>query len=124
MLKHIVRVIHAVVREKITKVLSRSSGWPTVRKNHLKRHSFCEACGSTKILQVHHKIPFHDNPALELNEYNLMTLCMSKKECHIHIGHGDSYRYYNPNAVKDAARCLANPGDFDKIAKEAEANRK
>ena len=82
-----------------------------------------EACGSSKNLNVHHCKPFHLDPALELDPANLITLCMDTKECHLHIGHGGSFKQYNPNVRKDAAEALAHPNKFDALVKEAFANR-
>ena len=87
----------------------RSSHWPTVEKHFREGHPTCEACGSSKNLNVHHCKPFHLDPALELDPANLITLCMDTKECHLHIGHGGSFKQYNPNVRKDAAEALAHP---------------
>lgn len=49
-------------------------------------------------LNVHHKVPFHIAPELELEESNLITLCMSEdRHCHLLIGHGDSFKAYVPD---------------------------
>ena len=101
-LAHVGRVIHAVVREKSKDVL-RSPKWSGVRKRHLKDHSVCAACGRKTFLQVHHMVPFSDRPDLELEPTNLITLCMSINECHIHIGHGGSYKYFNPKVQEHSA---------------------
>lgn len=37
----------------------RSSRWPKVRAEHLKREPACRACGARSKLEVHHKLPFH-----------------------------------------------------------------
>ena len=62
----------------------RSSHWQTVRNEFVKRHPFCAACGSIKDLNVHHVEPFHVRPELELDEWNLITLC---RRHHYEIGH-------------------------------------
>jgi len=69
-------------------------------------------------------MPFHLDPAKELDPTNLITLCMSKKECHLYIGHGGSFKQYNPNVRSDAAQALAHPEKFDQIVKTAFDNRK
>jgi 5-methylcytosine-specific restriction enzyme A len=102
----------------------RSTHWPTVEKHFLENNPACAACGGTNRLNVHHCMPFHLDPNLELDPTNLITLCMGEKECHLHIGHGGSFKEYNPNVRKDAAEVLAYPNEFDKIVKEAMANRK
>jgi hypothetical protein len=102
----------------------RSSQWPTLEKHFLVAHPTCAACGSKKRLNVHHCIPFHLNPALELDVNNLITLCMDKKECHLHLGHGGSFKQYCPDVRKYAAETLAHPEKYDEIVKEALAKRK
>jgi hypothetical protein len=61
------------------------------------------------MLQVHHILPFHLNPQLELDPSNLITLCMGKLECHLIIGHGGDYKDYNPSVVKHAELCRLKP---------------
>ena len=85
----------------------RSGKWQTVRKHHLEAHPFCAACGQTTVLEVHHIVPFNDNPELELDPNNLITLCESAKDgivCHLHLGHKGNYQEENPNIVEDAKR--------------------
>lgn len=62
----------------------RSSEWQAVRNDFVKRNPFCAACGSIKSLNVHHIEPFHLRPELELDEWNLITLC---RRHHFEIGH-------------------------------------
>lgn len=84
----------------------RSSHWPTVRKHHLEAHPNCAVCGGTAKLEVHHKQPFHLNPALELDPSNLITLCEANKEginCHLFVGHLGSFKAFNPAVEQDAA---------------------
>ena len=121
---HLARVAHAVVREHITKVVARSGQWPTVRKHFLSTNPKCQACGDTSHLQVHHKLPFHDDPSLELHPDNLIALCMGKLECHVKIGHGGSFKQYNPNVAADAAELVQYPNRYQEIVVRAEGNRK
>ena len=68
----------------------RSSQWGSIRAKHLKDHSTCAACGGTDKLEVHHKVPFHVHPELELDLTNLITLCEADKNgicCHLGFGH-------------------------------------
>lgn len=102
----------------------RSDKWPTVEKHFRAEHPTCAACGGKDRLNVHHCMPFHLDPSKELDPTNLITLCMGEKECHLHIGHGGSFKQYNPNVRQDAADALAHPAKFDAIVKRAEANRK
>lgn len=105
------RKIHSNIREK-TKTLLRSTHWPSVRDKHLSENPVCAACGSKKNLQVHHKRPFHVHPELELDPVNLITLCMDDWECHLMIGHGDSFRAFNPDVLEDAKKFATAPADI------------
>jgi len=97
----------------------RSGKWRAVEQHFLEAHPTCEACGSKTRLNAHHIEPFHINPALELDTNNLITLCMSRKECHLHIGHLGNFKHYNPNVRHDAAVVLKNPERFQQIIKLA-----
>jgi hypothetical protein len=55
------------------------------------------------LLQVHHIVPFSVAPDLELEVSNLLTLCMGDFDCHLRLGHGGSFRCYNPRVIEDAA---------------------
>lgn len=79
-----------VIRQK------RSSKWSRVQKEFLSKNPICAICGSSKKLNVHHKLPFHLYPELELEESNLVTLCMDTSECHLNL-HGDNFKKYCPN---------------------------
>lgn len=82
---------------------SRSSRWPTIRKNHLAKNPYCEVCGSTKDLTVHHIQPFHLYPELELEPTNLITLCEGKTvNCHFLFGHFCNWKKFNIDVWKDA----------------------
>jgi 5-methylcytosine-specific restriction protein A len=87
----------------------RSPKWDGVRTKHLKAHPKCAACGSVKTLEVHHIVPFSDNPALELDPKNLITLCESTSNgiiCHLCVGHLGDYKSYNKDVILDAASWL------------------
>lgn len=85
----------------------RSPRWPSVRNRFLRKHPRCEACGSADRINVHHIVPFHERPDLELVEENLITLCFDH---HLRVGHacrdgGSSWsRCSNPNVREDATR--------------------
>lgn len=96
----------ATVREMIFSIFgnklryaTRSPKWKSVRKQHLDNHNFCAACGKQKDLEVHHIVPVHLNPDLELDPNNLITLCANS--CHILFGHLMDFRSWNENVVKD-----------------------
>lgn len=107
-----IKQIKDVVQGKAPVGHKRSNHWPTVRKHHLRiaENNKCAACGSIKKLEVHHIVPFFLDPSKELDPTNLITLCESKDInniiCHLHYGHSDSYKKFNPNVVEDAALSL------------------
>jgi len=85
--------------------LKRSPQWPTVRKKHLEKNPMCAVCGVTKDVQVHHKKPFHLNPALELDQTNLISLCdENSHDCHIIFGHLSDWSSFNADVQEDADR--------------------
>jgi 5-methylcytosine-specific restriction protein A len=122
-IKHGINLLHHSLRD-VGISAKRSSRWPTVEKHFREANPTCAACGGKKRLNVHHCMPFHLDPALELDPTNLITLCMGEKECHLHIGHGGSFKQYCPEVRKYAAAVLAHPEQFDQIVKEAFVNRK
>lgn len=79
---------------------NRSPEWPNIRKQHLIKQPFCQACGSKKNLEVHHIEPFHVNPSRELDPNNLITLC--GKNCHLVFGHLMDYSSWNTRVVEDS----------------------
>ena len=98
---------------------SRSPEWSEVREKHLEKEPVCAVCGSKKSLQVHHVLPFHKYPQLELDKGNLMTLCGPQSHNHhFQIGHAGNYQGWNPHAREDA-RLLKSRWDESRIlAKE------
>lgn len=77
----------------------RSSKWNKVRDDFLKDNPFCEACG-VKADIVHHILPYHFEPNLELDESNLISLC---SECHLVLAHLKSFKRFDPD-IKEVAR--------------------
>jgi hypothetical protein len=61
---------------------------------------WCSCCRATKDLQVHHILPFHVRPDLEMETTNLMVLC---RRCHLLIGHLGTWESWNVTARADAA---------------------
>lgn len=85
----------------------RSTEWPKARKEHLRLHPACAACGHTLMVQVHHKKPFHLHPELELEPSNFITLCeCSPNDHHLVIGHHGNWKCFNPSVELDAADVL------------------
>jgi 5-methylcytosine-specific restriction endonuclease McrA len=102
---HQFNTLYAAFREN-AKIFHRSSLWHHIREIHIKSHECCAACGGTKMLQVHHIVPVHIDPSLELDLNNLITLCMGPKECHLNVGHKGSWRDYNSNVKVDSKKLL------------------
>jgi 5-methylcytosine-specific restriction protein A len=106
-LARLARVVHSVARAAVHRL--RSSRWRAVERAHLKAEPKCGACGGKRLLQVHHVIAFEARPELELEPTNLLTLCMSgvgDRECHLKLGHGGNFRFYNPRVRTHAALAL------------------
>jgi hypothetical protein len=91
---------------------SRSPDWPRVRAAVLRHNPTCAACGSFEEMNVHHIIPYHENPGLELVTENLIPLCRTH---HFFIGHDPDgpegpkkpdWKKSNPFVRRDAARHL------------------
>jgi hypothetical protein len=80
--------------------LARSPKWNKIRKQFLiDNGARCACCSRTKDLNVHHIIPVHINPSLELDKNNLIILC--EKPCHLFCGHNGSWVAYNPHVRED-----------------------
>jgi hypothetical protein len=82
------------IAESVTVPLEgeRSGQWTAVRNRFVEKHPECAACGSRSNLNVHHVVPFHVDPSLELEDSNLITLCAGSEangqhNCHFRIGH-------------------------------------
>ncbi len=80
---------------------TRSSKWNSIRKQHIKDNPSCIACGRTSKLEVHHKIPVHINPELELDPSNLVTLCADP--CHLLFGHLFNFKSYNKMVIENCS---------------------
>lgn len=89
---------------------TRSPHWPHERDLFLKTNGKCACCGATKLLNVHHKKPYHLFPELELVHDNFITLCESPTHnCHFILGHCLDWTAYNPRVeelVKILGECL------------------
>lgn len=83
---------------------TRSPQWKNVREEHIKKQPFCQACGRTDNLQVHHIEPVHKNKSRELDPTNLITLC--GKNCHLVFGHLMDTRSWNDDVIIDSANYL------------------
>ena len=100
----------------------RSGKWPAVRKRHLEREPACAACGRRRDLEVHHILPFHKHPELELDDGvdgsgtdgNLITLCSDP--CHLVHGHLLSWLRWNEGVREDCRKYLQKVKNFGSVA--------
>lgn len=76
-----------------------------MRREHLEKEPCCAACGRKKALEVHHIVPYHENPELELDPTNLITLCADP--CHLVWGHLMSFKRVNPSVRADCEKYRA-----------------
>ena len=91
------------VQGKAPLTAKRSSSWPKIRKAFLIQNQCCAVCGKTRSLEVHHIIPFHVRPDLELELTNLIVLCEGvTTNCHLFFGHLNNYVSYNVAVREDA----------------------
>lgn len=123
-LKKAAKIANSLIREHVSKVVARSSKWPKVRKSFIADNPECAACGGKTLLQVHHILPFHDNPSKELDPTNLIALCMSIKTlCHLRIGHGGAFSSFSRTVSPDSREVRAFPDKFEEVSRRAEENR-
>jgi 5-methylcytosine-specific restriction protein A len=123
MIGHEKRLEKSLKREN-KKRSTRSPMWRHVEHAFVSSHPTCAACGAAEHLQVHHVLPFHQHPELELDPTNLIVLCMGASECHVIVGHGDNFKAYNPNVREDAKRFLSSSEEERKlIAESAKSGR-
>jgi hypothetical protein len=92
----------SIYREYISKGFSRSRSWGGVRKAHLDKQPFCQVCGRSNHLEVHHIKDYSSFPELELEFTNLITLCGGSTRCHFVFGHLGDWGSINPDIVEDA----------------------
>ena len=68
MLFQLPEVSRAIINAAIEAQVPRSPQWRRVEQEHLAKEPFCRFCGTTDHLEVHHIVPFHVDPAKELDE--------------------------------------------------------
>jgi len=100
---------------------ARSDRWDTVRDAYLKSHPWCAACGcrDAKVLNGHHRKPFHLFPDLELDPTNFITLCETSRRCHLDVGHEGNWKAWNPAVDGQAKRMLrlrSQRGEMDAMS--------
>lgn len=85
----------------------RSGSWRRVRNEVVEAQPYCSMCGAKEPLVVHHKVPFHVAPELELDRLNCIVVCplCHWKWCHDPDGpHGPekpSWSKWNANIDAD-----------------------
>jgi hypothetical protein len=121
---HLVATISSAARD-LAVSSKRSAEWPSVEKEFLRENGACAICGAKQRLQVHHKVPFHLRPELELQTSNLVTLCMSfSRECHLRIGHGGDFRAFNPSIEDMVEKAKGRALHFESLEVEARKCRR
>jgi len=98
MVNKLLNFIHNIIPPGTTFGIKRSGKWYSIRKSFLENNPQCAFCTKTKDLQVHHIIPVHINPELELDISNFMTLCSHD---HFTIGHFCNWSSYNITVIED-----------------------
>ena len=96
---------------KLNKAQKRSDMWHNMRNAFLQLHPSCAACGTTEKLEVHHIIPVHVSPDMELAESNLITLCESNGNHHLWTGHLGDFHSWNINVREDSEILKRKIGD-------------
>ena len=80
---------------------SRSPAWAELARRTVEDRPACQCCRAITDLQVHHVLPVHVRPDLELDQTNLLVLC---RRCHLFVGHLGDWSSWNVLAVSDASK--------------------
>jgi hypothetical protein len=80
----------------------RSAHWPAFLKQFLAAHPDCFGCGR-KAVTGHHDVPFHVEPARELDESNILAVCLP---CHFVLCHAGDWKLWVKTAREDLAAHL------------------
>jgi hypothetical protein len=86
----------------------RSPRWPALRAAFIKGRQ-CAGCDAGRDLEAHHIVPYHIDPARELDTANLICLC---RDCHFVFGHLRDWSASNPQVREDAALFLQRIRDY------------
>lgn len=78
-------------------VRTRSPKWPAFLKAFLGKNPQCRGCGR-KAVTGHHDVPFHVRPELELDEANILPVCLP---CHFVLCHSGDWRLWVKTARED-----------------------
>ncbi len=89
----------------------RSPKWREIEKAHLEKEPACQWCGAKVKLQVHHIVPFHVHPGLELEDFNLITLCEEGGylNCHLFHGHNGDFKDFNKDIREQCEEHAKDP---------------
>ncbi len=93
----------------------RAGEWAKLRARFVKENPVCVVSGLRTNVEVHHVVPFHEDPGLELVWENLRTV---SRPYHFLVGHLCSWADANPDFDADAAAWR------EKIAKSREAAKR
>jgi 5-methylcytosine-specific restriction endonuclease McrA len=74
--------------------------WLDLQRKHRRNNPNCAICGTNQNIEIHHILPFKENPELELDENNLISLCGKYNNCHLIHGHLGNYNNYNRNLLQ------------------------
>lgn len=113
---NIVKILTDRISGKAPKGAKRSPKWRKLRKVFITQYPLCFVCRSKKKVEVHHKIPFHIAPDLELKAENLVSLCENKRFgicCHQLLGHLGNYRRINVSIEEDIFIWRKKLGQYD-----------
>lgn len=110
------KIIHDIIRGKPAHL--RSPKWHKVEREHLEKEPECQWCGAKEKLQVHHIVPFHVHPGLELEDFNLITLCEEGGylNCHLFHGHNEDWKSFHEKVREE---CEAHRQDPERQILEA-----
>jgi len=100
---------YGIIREWL-KDFSRDGEWRPTRNQFIKKFDSCECCGSKTDLNVHHVYPVRWYPYLELEPYNLITLC---RKHHFDYGHFRNWQKWNPDVWEMAQLYKRSYDDFE-----------
>ncbi len=79
--------------------------WPAAARRFLKRNPLCMFCGGTKEVVVHHAIPFHIRPDLEMDESLWRPCCeLAGVNCHLQIAHLGDWRLWRKDLQRGLVR--------------------
>jgi 5-methylcytosine-specific restriction endonuclease McrA len=88
-----------IVPNKKKNHVSDKRKWLDVQRKYKRHNPKCEICGTTANIEVHHIVPVSENPSLEFEPSNLISLCRKGRNCHLVHGHLGNFNKSNPNIL-------------------------